>query len=334
MNLPPSSRQPTRAAWSRDRLVHERAVALGFALEPSSISSYSSALQSYISFCRLHNFPVEPTPDTLSFFVVYMCSHIKPTSVKSYLSGICNQLEPFFPNVRSVRRHTLVTRTLLGCTKRRATPTSRRRPLSRDELSVIHTSLSTSPDHDDILFLTILSTTFHGLMRLGENVWPDQTSLQDYRKVILRSSVTTTPDSFAFLLPGHKADRLFEGNRILIHRATAGDAPLSAFTNYISSRDHLFALKPELWLRRNGSIPTRHWFLSRLLALLPNPTDIGGHSLRAGGATYYAITGVPSHIIRAMGRWKSDTFEIYIRQHPALLAALLFSSTAQDNPLV
>ncbi|CAA7267957.1 unnamed protein product [Cyclocybe aegerita] len=52
---------------------------------------------------------------------------------------------------------------------------------------------------------------------------------------------------------------------------------------------------------------------------------------RAGGATHYAITGVPSHIIHAMGCWKSDTFEIYICQHPALLTVLLFSSTTQDN---
>jgi hypothetical protein len=103
-SFPVSSRQPLRTPWTRERLVHERAVALGCAIEPGTASSYSSALQSYLAFCKSHNFPIDPTPDTLSFFVVFMCHHIKPKSVESYLSGICNQLEPFFPIVRESRR--------------------------------------------------------------------------------------------------------------------------------------------------------------------------------------------------------------------------------------
>src|SRR5580704_11500457 len=94
------SRQPVRVAWTRDRLLLERTIALGNSLDVSSYSTYTSALNSYISFCKLHNFDITPTEETLSFFVVYMSYHIKPQSVDSYLSGICNQLEPHFPDVR------------------------------------------------------------------------------------------------------------------------------------------------------------------------------------------------------------------------------------------
>jgi hypothetical protein len=65
-------------------------------LRPST--TYSSALNSYLAFTRLHNFPTEPTEDTLSFFVVFMSRHINPRSVSTYLSGIAQQLEPFFPD--------------------------------------------------------------------------------------------------------------------------------------------------------------------------------------------------------------------------------------------
>jgi hypothetical protein len=106
-----------REAWTHERLLRERAIAIACAVEPSSASSYSSAVKSYFDFCTSHSLPVEPTPDTLSFFAVYMAHHIKPKSVLSYLSGICNQLEPFFPDVRSHRRHWLVTKTLAGCRK-------------------------------------------------------------------------------------------------------------------------------------------------------------------------------------------------------------------------
>src|SRR6202522_369428 len=97
----PTSRQPRREAWTMDRLINKRSISLGYSLDTSSFGTYTSALNSYLTFCNLHNLPVDPTPDTLSFFVIFLSSHIKPDSVRvnSYLSGICQQLEPFFPEV-------------------------------------------------------------------------------------------------------------------------------------------------------------------------------------------------------------------------------------------
>ena len=103
------SRQPHREPWTFDRLVHERSIALGLSIDNSSHLTYTSALNSYLSFCKIHNFPIEPTEETLSFFVVYMSTHIKPDSVNSYLPGICNQLEVYFPNVRKNRNSILVS---------------------------------------------------------------------------------------------------------------------------------------------------------------------------------------------------------------------------------
>jgi hypothetical protein len=322
MNLPqPSPRQPLRLPWARARLLHERSIALGCAIDVSSAASYSSALQSYLSFCRSHDFPIEPTPDTLSFFTVYMSHHIKPSSVNSYLSGICNQLEPFFPNVRHHRRHPLVTRTLRGCRKLRALPTSRKTPLSRTELASLRDP-HMSGSYDDVLFFTQLVVGFHALLRLGELVWPDNASLRDYRKVTKRHTVELLPLGFSFLLPSHKADRFFEGNRVILQRLAAPDDPDSAFRLYLRSRDHRFPLHSPLWLRTDGSIPTRGWFIRRLRHHFPS--DVGGHSLCAGGAMALAQAGVAPNIIQATGRWASDTFQVYIRQHPVLLAALLY----------
>ena len=231
----------------------------GSAIDPSSLSSYSSALNSYITFCRAHQFPIDPTPETLSFYTVYMCHHIKPKSVDNYLSGISNQLEPFFPNVRSHRRHLLVTRTLKGCKKLRPSPVSRKRPITRTELgSLRHHYLQPSlTTHDDKLFFALLLTGFHVLLRLSELVWPDNKSLQDYRKVILRHTTHIHDKSFDFHVPGHKGDRFFEGNQVVIQRTNTNDDPFPPFVTYLVSRDRLFPFQPELWLRSDGSIPTR-----------------------------------------------------------------------------
>jgi hypothetical protein len=307
-----------------ERLKHERSIALGYALEPASVASYSSALHSYVTFCTLHSFPVEPTPDTLSFFIVFMCHHIKPQSVQAYLSGICSQLEPFFPAVREVRKHRLVTKTLAGCKKFHAVSTTRKLPLSRPDLAVVGMAYRQSPSFDDCLFITQLFVGFHALLRLGELVWPDKLALQDYRKVVLRHTVNIHPSAFTFHLPGHKADKFFEGNLVMVHKTNTADDPFAPFTHYLHLRDRRFPFHPHLWLRADGSIPTRRWFINRLRRHFPN--TIGGHSLRAGGATALADAGVSTHIIQAVGRWSSDAFKIYIRRHPTLLAGFLYSN--------
>jgi len=85
-----------RLPWSIDHFLHERAIALGQAIDSATWKNYGSALNSYLEFIRIHNFDVDPTEDKLSYFVVFMSYHIKPSSVNTYLSGICQQLEPFF----------------------------------------------------------------------------------------------------------------------------------------------------------------------------------------------------------------------------------------------
>ena len=102
------ARQPTREVWSRERLIHERAIALGNVIDRSTLSNYSSALNSYLNFVKLHDLPVEPTPETLSFYTVYMYHHVNPRSVNTYLSGISQQLEAHFPTAKTARNSTIV----------------------------------------------------------------------------------------------------------------------------------------------------------------------------------------------------------------------------------
>src|SRR5258705_5257809 len=127
-------------------------LALGAALECSTAHSYTSAATSYISFCELHNFPTEPTVERLCFYIVYMSHHIKPTSVKSYLSGICAKLEPFYPDVHAIRSSKLVNQTLMGCTKLYGSPANRKCVLTERDLLLIIRSTPHRASHDDLLF--------------------------------------------------------------------------------------------------------------------------------------------------------------------------------------
>ena len=46
--------------------------------------------------------------------------------------------------------------------------------------------------------------------------------------------------------------------------------------------------------------------------------SFGGHSPRAGGATFYASLGLSEAIIQALGRWSSEAWKIYIRDNPTI----------------
>ena len=232
----PSARQPLRQPWPFERLVHARAVALGFAIDASTAKSYTSHLQSYLTFCKMHHFDIMLTADTLSFYTVYMYHHIKPSSVDSYLSGICNQLESLYSDVRALRRHSLVTRTLAGCKRMLNTPPARKSALEPHHLlTLLHAFPPTS--HDNRLFRTLLLSGFFGLHRLCELVWPDDAGLRSWRKVIARASVSFAESSYGYLLPAHKADRFFDGSRVLIDDcfAPAGVVPSHEFRVYLAS---------------------------------------------------------------------------------------------------
>ena len=167
---------------------------------------------------------------------------------------------------------------------------------------------------------------FFALFCLGEMTYPDDPELHDPRKVTKCNSVRISPNSFQLFLPGHKADRFFEGNIVIIRKNNHPFDPHKHCISYIWECDKKFPFSPPLWLTNGGVIPTWSFFIKRLRQFFDS--DTAGQSLRAGGTTSLTKNGVPPSIIQAIGRWASDAFKIYIWKNPVLIQALLFSQTA------
>ncbi|OJT14744.1 hypothetical protein TRAPUB_8692 [Trametes pubescens] len=219
-----------------------------------------------------------------------------------------------------------------GFKRLRSKPVVCKRALSKDELQRAFAFFGSTPSYDDNLFISILLTGFHALLRLGELVWPDNTELQTYRKLSMRATIKVDANMFEYLLPAHKADLFFEGNCVIIKRSVNSPDPHTTFCTYLKRRNTLFPLRPELWLRTCGTIPTRAWFMHRLRTIFPR--DIAGHSMRARGATSLAAAGVLPATIQALGRWSSDAWLVYIHKHPALLSAMLCDGCSlHDGPV-
>ncbi|KAF8238019.1 hypothetical protein L208DRAFT_1388244 [Tricholoma matsutake] len=176
-------------------------------------------------------------------------------------------------------------------------------------------------NHDSFTALCKLCIGFFTLMQLGELTWPEDKDLRDPRKLTKRSSVIINDTFLQFFLPGHKANKFFEGNTIIICPNPFPCNPMVLFKSYLRSHDHLFPLSFPSWLKVNGTVLTRSFFMHCLCLFFQK--DIGGQSMRAGGATLLAENGVAPHIIQGISRWASDTWHIYIRKHPVLLQAML-----------
>ncbi len=136
----------------------------------------------------------------LSFFIVYMSHWIKPSSVKSCLSGICAELEPIWPDVQAIQTSPLVTKSLAGCHKLFGSHATRKWALTKLDLKAIWSLVGHFPSHDDLLFLAITFMAWHRLMRLGELVNPDKCQGASETGDVLRPS---THRALTYLQNGH-----------------------------------------------------------------------------------------------------------------------------------
>src|SRR5258708_6019746 len=194
----------------------------------------------YINFCNLHSFPTEPTVKRLCFYIVYMSHHIKPMSVKLYLSGICTELEPFYPDIHSIHSSKLVNCTLAGCMKLYGSPAKRKWALTESDLLTIIWLTPHHPSHDDLLFNAILLMGWHCLLRLGELIDHDTLSLRDYHKTISHLSVkfhATPCPHVSLFLPMHKADCFFKGSTVIFEKHLSTLDPIHFFKIYLNSHD-------------------------------------------------------------------------------------------------
>jgi hypothetical protein len=311
--LPPRSAHPPSTLRDLDaRVSHLQS----HALETTTISAYSTGARDYIRFCQTHCLPLDPTPQTLSRYIAFTSLSI--ASGPKYLTGARHFLQDIYPAFDDSRASPSVQATIRGSKKVRADPIRRKQPIRTEHLSTFVNAARRSHTYDDLLFATIMSCCFYGCHRSGELVLKSKKAV-DWRKVIKRSSLHFSPGYAGYRLPYHKTDPFYSGTDILFSPQDIAD-PVILLQDFVQARDKLHGARRALFLREDGSHPTRAWFDSKLFSFVDR--SFGGHSARAGGATYYAALGLSESVIMALGRWSSEAWKIYIRDNPCIRAAL------------
>ncbi|KDQ55580.1 hypothetical protein JAAARDRAFT_85090, partial [Jaapia argillacea MUCL 33604] len=60
------------------------------------------------------------------------------------------------------------------------------------------------------------------------------------------------------------------------------------------------------------------WLSSAATAL--GVESLKGHGIRIGATLEYLLRGVPFDVVKSIGRWSSDAFTLYLRQHAVIMA--------------
>ena len=161
--------------------------------------------------------------------------------------------------------------------------------------------------HDKAMLHAAITLGFYGFLRCSELV-----SLT-YHDV----SISDDASILAVTIRRCKTDQSAKGFTLNIGSSPEkAVCPVQAMRHYLAQ---VQSTRPnQLFVYGSGS-PLAKLDISREIRnLLPLcgvacPEMYASHSLRIGAATTAAIAGVPEHLIRHMGRWKSDAVLKYIR---------------------
>ena len=166
---------------------------------------------------------------------------------------------------------------------------------------------------------------FFGFFGLGEITVPSEEAFDPSAHLTPSDIAIDDRDNPTLVQVYLKVSKTDQGRKgISIFLGKTGDdlCPVAAISAFLAIRGS--SAGP--FFRLPGSVPlTKDSFTTRvqsaLSALGYNSSLYASHSFRIGAATTAAERGIEDSIIKALGRWKSDTYQAYVKIPRASLAS-------------
>ena len=131
--------------------------------------------------------------------------------------------------------------------------------------------------------------------------------------VDLQADSLVNPPCFKVHIKCSKTDAFRMGCDIYVEHGEGSVCPICALGNFLALRG---SSEGPLFTFSDGCPLTRQQLSSTVQSILHSAGYTGsysGHSFRIGAATTAAARGVPDHLIKTLGRWSSDAYQIYSR---------------------
>ena len=301
---------------------------------------YAQKVTAFIKLATKHGwvntdgsvFPI--SRDSLNCYIQYQSARVidpsvrfSSTSLKQNLSALhFHHKELGFP-WNEVRNNELVKHDLKIVTRDAPPRTLERSPeVTLEELTSACSQLSNSFNHR--VLRAIICCLWHGLGRVYELVYSPTDCAK--KTPISIGHVSPIPHGgYSVLIPHPKIKKGYDQHLVLLPRNDSS-CPVRAIDSLLA----LLQGKPRdtaLWRLTNGSLVDRAWLNSQFEVFFDHPIDCS--SFRAGGATHQVAIGTSSEVIRNLGRWTSQAWELYIRSHPTMLSNTLAEPNTVANRL-
>ena len=282
-----------------------------------------------------------PTSElTLLLFVAHLAqNHLSYSTIRVYLSAIRHlHLTAGLLNTFSAQSTPCLTLVLQGIKRYQACTTSPTicLPITIQIMHNIKATLVQSPmEYQNIMMWAACCVAFFGCLRCGEFTVPSQSNYDptihlSYHDVLVDSKAS--PSMVIIHIKQSKTDTTRKGTHIVLGLTGKEVCPVKAILPYLVCRGS----KPgPLFVTADNHYLTQPLFRSKLHSLLAqiglSADQFNTHSFQIGAATTADAAGLSEVQIKALGRWKSSTYQQYIRPSLSQLANLSKKLATEDN---
>ncbi len=186
---------------------------------------------------------------------------------------------------------------------------------------------------DDVMLWAACLTAFFGFLRASEFTVPPE-GFNNSRHLAITDVMIDkhpSPDKVFIKLKFSKTDQFGRSCIVILARSSSSLCPVTALLQYLHLRGDA---NGPLFLWGNGSALTKSTLNNRLQSVLKKcgwPQTFTLHSFRVGAATTAASLGFPDYLIKALGRWSSEAYKVYIKiPQSQLIKASIALGTASN----
>lgn len=170
---------------------------------------------------------------------------------------------------------------------------------------------------DHVMLWAACCLGFFGFLRSGEFTAPEREEFDPGEHLTFRDVAidnAADPRMISVRIKQSKTDPFRQGVSIFLGRTEAVICPVAALLAYLARRG---SGDGPLFRFENGQPLTRSRLVIEVRKALQEaglqPEIYSGHSFRIGAATTAAACGISAEVIKTLGRWRSQAYQLYVK---------------------
>lgn len=290
------------------------------ALAESTQRQYASYELYWVRFLLVFGllaFVVSPSEAVVCLYIAYLARSASYGSVKNYLKGLQRFLldrgwQGHFSKFWALQQ------TLAGL-RRQSKAVSRKLPITPFMLLKVLAVLAPSSEYEVMLFAAML-VAFGAFLRKA-NVCAASRSLSHVQRSLLRRDIVVRLDHYCLFvtLRFMKNAQFQESTHTVVVSGRRGHPldPVQWWLDYTSRVPAAADAAAFGYMSGARYVPLVHSeFVTGVKSLLQragfDPAGYSGHSFRRGAASFSFLVGLPDLLIKELGAWRSQVYQVYM----------------------